>query len=211
MYILELENDYFNNRGSEVLNLFMWAVSKYNDEAIQFKMKNDPFNMLFIYNNGKLFAKMDTEKNNKINEIFEVASIKHIERLLTSIEHNYTGIKLESGDMTLEEWIFNNLTEVYFLVGLETIAETQNANIFELTGRECNVEEVEGQQSCINDCIGVLEWCYQSAIALNNPSKEVVQALRLVTDYVQDEEVTESDFEKLKSTLMELKNANKTM
>ncbi|MBA6432795.1 hypothetical protein, partial [Pseudomonas aeruginosa] len=42
---------------------------------------------------------------------------------------------------------------------------------------------------------------------LNNPSKEVVSGLKLITEYVQNENANEQDFEQLESELNRLKSS----
>nr|MDK7245830.1 pathogenicity island protein [Staphylococcus lugdunensis] len=62
-----------------------------------------------------------------------------------------------------------------------------------------------GVQSSNADVIGNMEMLYQLATGINGPAPELVEGLKLVTEFVQDENATQDDYKALVSKLSELK------
>lgn len=209
MNLGQLEHNYFDNRASTVLKYFLIASRKAKGQPFSFTLENDPFEMLYYSYDDKLFAHIKTDNINKAREHFEIASIKHTEKLLKVIEDSYKGYDLHDGrhltlDQFLYEWIFE---DDYLLYGLETYATSKNKSIFDITDHDFNIDEVEGMQSSTNDVVGSITVAHELAIGLNNPSAELVEGLSLITEYMQNENATETDFKNLESELNKLKNS----
>lgn len=209
MNLGQLENDYFDNRASTVLRYFVAGESMAKGEPFSFTIKDDPFNMIYYSYESKLFAHVKVDNIEKIREHFGIASIKHTEKLLKVIEDSYKGYDLHDGrhltlNQFLYEWIFE---DDYLLYGLETYATSKNKSIFDMIGHDFNIDEVEGIQSSTNDVVGSIAVAHELAIGLNNPSAELVEGLSLITEYMQNENATETDFKNLESELNKLKNS----
>ena len=95
----------------------------------------------------------------------------------------------------------------YFMHGLETFAESNNTDMFTYIEGGLNVEELEGVQSSNADVIGNIEILYQLATGINEPASELVEGLKLVTEFVQDENATQDDYKALERNLSELKES----
>ena len=76
-----------------------------------------------------------------------------------------------------------------------------------IRGPLLNVEELEGVQSSNADVIGNIEILYQLATGINEPASELVEGLKLVTEFVQDENATQDDYKALERNLSELKES----
>lgn len=57
------------------------------------------------------------------------------------------------------------------------------------------------------DVIGNIEVLYQLATGINEPATELVEGLKLVTEFVQDENATQDDYKALERKLSELKSS----
>ena len=68
-------------------------------------------------------------------------------------------------------------------------------------------DTVEGIQSSNADVIGNIEMLYQLATGINEPATELVEGLKLVTAFVQDENATQDDYKTLERKLSELKES----
>ena len=55
--------------------------------------------------------------------------------------------------------------------------------------------------------IGNIEMLYQLATGINEPATELVEGLKLVTEFVQDEDATQDDYKVLERKLGELKES----
>ncbi|MCG2389744.1 pathogenicity island protein, partial [Staphylococcus epidermidis] len=93
----------------------------------------------------------------------------------------------------------------YFMYGLQTFAESNNTDMFEYMEKDFGVDELEGIQSSNADVIGNIEMLYQLATGINEPASELVEGLKLVTEFVQDENATQDDYKTLERKLSELK------
>ena len=91
------------------------------------------------------------------------------------------------------------------MYGLETFAESNNTDMFKYMEKDFGVEELEGIQSSNADVIGNMEMLYQLATGINEPATELVEGLKLVTEFVQDENATQDDYTALERKLSELK------
>ncbi len=57
----------------------------------------------------------------------------------------------------------------------------------------------------IPDVIANIEMLYQLATGINEPATELVEGLKLVTEFVQDENATQEDYTALERKLNDLK------
>lgn len=205
----QLDNSYFDNRASAVLTYFLIASRKAKGQPFSFTLENDPFEMVYYSYDEKLFAHIKVDNISTVREHFEIASINHTEKLLKVIEDSYKGYELHDGklltlDQFLYKWIFE---DEYLLYGLETYATSKNKSIFDMVGHNFDIDEVEGIQSSTNDVIGSITVAHELATGLNNPSKEVISGLKLITEYVQNENANEQDFKQLENELNRLKSS----
>ena len=93
----------------------------------------------------------------------------------------------------------------YFMYGLETFAESNNTDMFKYMEKDFGVEELEGIQSSNADVIGNMEMLYQLDTGINDPAPELVEGLKLITEFVQDENATQDDYKTLEHKLSDLK------
>ena len=144
-----------------------------------------------------------------MRKTFEIASEKHTEKLIESIEGYYAGYDLHDGthdtisDM-MASFMFDN---DYFMYGLETYAESNNSDVFEYLENGFDTDTLEGIQSTNTDVVANIEVLYQLATGINEPASELVEGLKLVTAFVQDENATLDDYKALERKLSELKSS----
>lgn len=77
--------------------------------------------------------------------------------------------------------------------------------MFDYMSKDFNIDELEGVQSSNADVIGNMEMLYQLATGINEPATELVEGLKFVTEFVQDENATQDDYTALERKLSELK------
>ncbi|MCW1257748.1 pathogenicity island protein, partial [Staphylococcus aureus] len=68
-----------------------------------------------------------------------------------------------------------------------------------------DTDTLEGIQSSNTDVIANIEMLYQLATGINEPAPELVEGLKLVTEFVQDENATQEDYKALERKLNDLK------
>lgn len=203
---VEIIANEFETRAATLLRYFTGLCESSHKMPIAFKIYNDPFNTVYLVSKGKMYAHV-LIKDCEVRKTFEIASEKHTEKLIESIEGHYTGYDLHDGthdtisDM-MASFMFDN---EYFMYGLETFAESNNTDMFEYMEKDFGVEELEGIQSSNADVIGNMEMLYQLATGINEPAIELVEGLKLVTEFVQDENATQDDYTALERKLSELK------
>ena len=203
---IEIIANQFETRAATLLRYYTGLLESSRDNHFAFKIYNDPFDMVYVMMNGKLFGHVYI-KDCKVRQSFELASPKHTEGLIRSIEGHYAGYEIPDGthdtisDM-MASFMFDN---DYFMYGLETFAESNNTDMFEYMEKDFGVEELEGIQSSNADVIGNMEMLYQLATGINEPATELVEGLKLVTEFVQDENATQEDYKALERKLSELK------
>jgi len=203
---VEIIANEFETRAATLLRYFTGLCESSHKMPIAFKIYNDPFNTVYLVSKGKMYAHV-LIKDCEVRKTFEIASEKHTEKLIESIEGHYTGYDLHDGthdtisDM-MASFMFDN---EYFMYGLETFAESNNTDMFEYMEKDFGVEELEGIQSSNADVIGNMEMLYQLATGINEPATELVEGLKLVTEFVQDENATQDDYTALERKLSELK------
>lgn len=203
---VEIIANQFETRAATLLRYYTGLLESGRDNHFAFKIYNDAFDMVYVMMNGKLFGHVYIKGCNA-RKAFELASPKHTEGLIRSIEGHYAGYEIPDGthdtisDM-MASFIFDN---EYFMYGLETFAESNNSDMFEYMEKDFGVEELEGVQSSNDDVIGNIEVLYQLATGINEPATELVDGLKLVTEFVQDENATQDDYKALERKLSELK------
>ena len=205
---IEIIANQFETRAATLLRYYTGLLESSRASHFAFKIYNDPFDMVYVMMNGKLFGHVYI-KDCKVRKSFELASPKHTEGFIRSIEGHYAGYEISDGthdtisDM-MASFMFDN---DYFMYGLETFAESNNTDMFEYMEKDFGVEELEGIQSSNADVIGNMEMLYQLATGINEPATELVEGLKLVTEFVQDENATQDDYKALERKLSELKSS----
>lgn len=203
---IEIIANQFETRAGTLLRYYTGLLESSRDNNFAFKIYNDPFDVVYIVMRGKLFVHVYI-KDCKVRQSFELASPKHTEGLIRSIEGHYTGYELHDGTtLSISDMMAKSLFEdEYFMYGLETFAESNNTDMFEYMEGGVNVEELEGVQSSNADVIGNIVVLYQLAAGINEPAQELVEGLKLVTEFVQDEKATQEDYKALERKLNDLK------
>ncbi|PTF68911.1 pathogenicity island protein [Staphylococcus chromogenes] len=203
---IEIIANQFETRTGTLLRYYTGLLESSRDNHFAFKIYNDPFDVVYIVMRGKLFGHVYI-KDCKVRQSFELASPKHTEGLIRSIEGHYTGYELHDGTtLSVSDMMAKSLFEdEYFMYGLETFVESNNTDMFEYMEGGVNVEELEGVQSSNADVIGSIEVLYQLAAGINEPAQELVEGLKLVTEFVQDEKATQEDYKVLERKLNDLK------
>lgn len=203
---VEIIANQFETRAGTLLRYYTGLLESSRNNHFAFKIYNDPFDVVYIVMRGKLFGHVYI-KDCKVRQSFELASPKHTEGLIRSIEGHYTGYELHDGTtLSISDMMAKSLFEdEYFMYGLETFVESNNTDMFEYMEGGVNVEELEGVQSSNADVIGNIEVLYQLATGINEPAHELVEGLKLVTEFVQDEKATQEDYKALERKLNDLK------
>ncbi|UXT87375.1 pathogenicity island protein [Staphylococcus aureus] len=203
---IEIIANQFETRAGTLLRYYTGLLESSRDNNFAFKIYNDPFDVVYIVMRGKLFGHVYI-KDCKVRQSFELASPKHTEGLIRSIEGHYTGYELHDGTtLSISDMMAKSLFEdEYFMYGLETFAKSNNTDMFEYLECGVNIEELEGVQSSNADVIGNIVVLYQLATGINEPAQELVEGLKLVTEFVQDEKATQDDYKALERRLNDLK------
>ncbi|UVD88588.1 MAG: pathogenicity island protein [Staphylococcus haemolyticus] len=205
---IEIIANQFETRAGTLLRYYTGLLESSRESHFAFKIYNDPFDMVYVMMKGKLYGHVYIQDCN-VRQSFELASPKHTEGLIRSIEGHYAGYEIAEGthdtisDM-MSSFMFDN---EYFMYGLETFAESNNTDMFEYMEKDFGVEELEGIQSSNADVIGNMEVLYQLATGINEPATELVEGLKLITEFVQDEKATQEDYKALERKLSELKES----
>lgn len=205
---VEIIANQFETRAGTLLRYYTGLLESSRETPFGFKIYNDPFDMVYVVMNGNLYGHIYIKDCN-VRKAFELASPKHTEKLIESIDGHYAGYDIEDdkhisiSDM-MASFMFDN---DYFMYGLETFAESNNTDMFEYMEKDFGVDELEGIQSSNADVIGNIEMLYQLATGINEPATELVEGLKLVTEFVQDEHATQDDYKVLERKLSELKES----
>lgn len=205
---VEIIANEFETRAATLLRYFTGLCESSYKLPFAFKIYNDPFNTVYLVSKGKMYAHV-LIKDCEVRKTFEIASEKHTEKLIESIEGYYAGYDLYDGshatvsDM-MAEFMFDN---DYFMYGLETFAESNNSDMFDYMSRDFNIDELEGVQSSNTDVIGNIEMLYQLATGINEPAPELVEGLKIITEFIQNEQANEVDSKVLIERLNELKHS----
>lgn len=205
---IEIIANQFETRAATLLRYYTGLLESSRKTAFGFKIYNDPFDMVYVVMEGNLYGHIYIQDCN-VRKAFELASYKHTEGLIRSIEGHYTGYDIEDDKhISISDMMASQLFEnEYFMHGLETFAESNNTDMFTYIEGGLNVEELEGVQSSNADVIGNIEILYQLATGINEPAQELVEGLKLVTAFVQDENATQDDYKTLERKLSELKES----
>ncbi|MCG9799946.1 pathogenicity island protein [Staphylococcus argenteus] len=205
---IEIIPNQFETRAGTLLRYYTGLLESSRNTPFGFKIYNDPFDMVYVVMEGNLYGHIYIKDCN-VRKAFELTSPKHTEGLIRSIEGHYAGYDIEDdkhisiSDM-MASFMFDN---DYFMYGLETFAKSNNTDMFEYMEKDFGVEELEGIQSSNADVIGNMEMLYQLATGINEPATELVEGLKLVTEFVQDENATQDDYKALERKLSELKES----
>ncbi len=205
---VEIIANEFETRAATLLRYFTGLCESSYKVPFAFKIYNDPFNTVYLVSKGKMYAHV-LIKDCEVRKTFEIASEKHTEKLIESIEGYYAGYELHDGthdtisDM-MAEFMFDN---DYFMYGLETFAESNNSDMFDYMSRDFNIAELEDVQSSNADVIGNMEMLYQLATGINEPAPELVEGLKIITEFIQNEQANRKDYLALELKLKGLKNS----
>ncbi|EVT08933.1 pathogenicity island protein [Staphylococcus aureus] len=196
----------FETRAGTLLRYYTGLLESSRETHFAFKIYNDPFDMVYVMMNSKLFGHVYI-KDCKVRQSFELASPKHTEGLIRSIEGHYVGYELHDGKhLSISDMMASHLFEdEYFMYGLQTYAESNNSDVFEYLENGFDTDTLEGIQSSNTDVIANIEMLYQLATGINEPAPELVEGLKLVTEFVQDENATQEDYKALERKLNDLK------
>ncbi|MGG7084126.1 pathogenicity island protein, partial [Staphylococcus aureus] len=82
---------------------------------------------------------------------------------------------------------------------------SNNSDVFEYLENGFDTDTLEGIQSSNTDVIANIEMLYQLATGINEPAPELVEGLKLVTEFVQDENATQENYKALERKLNDLK------
>ena len=205
---VEIIANEFETRAATLLRYFTGLCESSYKVPFAFKIYNDPFNVVYLVSKGKMYAHV-LIKDCEVRKTFEIASEKHTEKLIESIEGHYAGYEIPDGtndtisDM-MASFMFNN---EYFMYGLETFAESNNSDMFDYMSRDFNIAELEDVQSSNADVIGNMEALYQLATGINEPAPELVEGLKIITEFIQNEQANRKDYLALELKLKGLKNS----
>ncbi|WP_126835029.1 pathogenicity island protein, partial [Staphylococcus aureus] len=196
----------FETRAGTLLRYYTGLLESSRETHFAFKIYNDPFDMVYVMMKGKLYGHVYI-KDCKVRQSFELASPKHTEGLIRSIEGHYVGYELHDGKhLSISDMMASHLFEdEYFMYGLQTYAESNNSDVFEYLENGFDTDTLEGIQSSNTDVIANIEMLYQLATGINEPAPELVEGLKLVTEFVQDENATQEDYKALERKLNDLK------
>ena len=198
----------FETRAGTLLRYYTGLLEHSKVQPCCFKLYNDPFDIVYVMMNGKLFGHVYIQDCN-VRQSFELATPKHTEGLIRSIEGHYTGYEIEDDKhISISDMMASQLFEdEYFMYGLETYAESNNSDVFEYLENGFDTDTLEGIQSTNTDVVANIEVLYQLATGINEPASELVEGLKLVTAFVQDENATLDDYKALERKLSELKSS----
>ncbi|HFN8801806.1 TPA: pathogenicity island protein [Staphylococcus aureus] len=196
----------FETRAGTLLRYYTGLLESSRETHFAFKIYNDPFDMVYVMMKGKLYGHVYIQ-DCKVRQSFELASPKITEGLIRSIERHYGGYELHDGkQLSISDMMASQLFEdEYFMYGLQTYAESNNSDVFEYLENGFDTDTLEGIQSSNTDVISNIEMLYQIATGINEPEPELVEGLRLVTEFVQDENATQEDYKALERKLNDLK------
>lgn len=205
---IEIIANQFETRAGTLLRYYTGLLESSRKTPFGFKIYNDPFDMVYVVMEGNLYGHIYI-KNCNVRKAFELASPKHTEGLIRSIEGHYAGYDVDDDrHISISDMMVSRLFEdEYFLYGLQTFAESNNSDVFEYMEKGFDAGSVEGVQSSNADVIGNIELMYQLATGINEPATELVEGLKLVTEFVQDENATQDDYKALERKLSELKES----
>ncbi|MCH9582429.1 pathogenicity island protein [Staphylococcus epidermidis] len=205
---IEIIANQFETRAATLLRYYTGLLESSRKTAFGFKIYNDPFDMVYVVMEGNLYGHIYIQDCN-VRKAFELASYKHTEGLIRSIEGHYTGYDIEDDKhISISDMMASQLFEnEYFMYGLQTFSESNNTDMFTYIEGGLNVEELEGVQSSNADVIGNIEVLYQLATGINEPATELVEGLKLVTAFVQDENAAQEDYKALERKLSGLKES----
>lgn len=177
----------FNNRALELVRNFVIIDRELEEgQSYTFNLSDDPFEMIFLVNNGHLFTVVNIHATQGQQSMYEIASIDHIERLLYMADGN----KTQSEHIQLFKEL---LQDEYFLFLLE---EYLTRDIYSVS-----TDEMETIQSGNADLKGHIEQLHICATAINTHDKKLVKAMKDLIILVNSDETQEEDFKEFKKTV----------
>ncbi|KAA9273391.1 pathogenicity island protein [Staphylococcus epidermidis] len=205
---IEIIANQFETRAGTLLRYYTGLLESSRETPFGFKIYNDPFDMMYVVMEGNLYGHIYIKDCN-VRKAFELASPKHTEGLIRSVEGYYNGFEIhDDKTLSISDMMADNLfNDEFFMYGLQTYAESNNSDVFDYMEKGFDSDTVEGIQSSNADVIGNIEMLYQLATGINEPATELVEGLKLVTAFVQDENATQDDYKTLERKLSELKES----
>ena len=85
---VEIITNQFETRAGTLLRAFSGLSESSYKAPYVFKIYNDPFNTVYLISKGKMYAHV-LIKDCEVRKTFEIASVKHTEKLIESIEGHY--------------------------------------------------------------------------------------------------------------------------
>ena len=82
---VEIIANEFETRAATLLRYFTGLCESSYKVPFAFKIYNDPFNVVYLVSKGKMYAHV-LIKDCEVRKTFEIASEKHTEKLIESIE-----------------------------------------------------------------------------------------------------------------------------
>ena len=175
---VEIIANQFETRAATLLRYFTGLCESSYKLPFAFKIYNDPFNTVYLVSKGKMYAHV-------LIKDCEVRKHDTISDMMAS-------------------FMFDN---EYLMYGLETFAESNNSDMFDYMSTAFNIDELEVVQSSNADVIGNMEALYQLATGINEPAPELVEGLKIITEFIQNEKADEDDSKVLIERLNELKHS----
>ena len=173
---IEIIANQFETRAGTLLRYYTGLLENSRETPFGFKIYNDPFDMVYVVMNGNLYGHIYIKDCN-VRKAFELASPKHTEGLIRSIDGYYAGYELhDDKTLSISDMMADNLFNDEFLcMGYKL---TQNLIIVmcsTIWKKAFDSDTVEGIQSSNADVIGNIEMLYQLATGINEPATELVE------------------------------------
>ena len=155
---IETIDNQFDTRAGTLLRYYTGLLERSRNKHVAFKINDDPFDVVYIMMKGKLYGHVYI-KDCKVRQSFLLASPKHTEGLIRSIQGHYAGYELHDGQVVsisdmMAELLFDN---DYFMYGLEAFEESHNTDVFEYMERAIKTDQLDGTLSSNADEIVNLE------------------------------------------------------
>ena len=87
---IEIIANQFETRAGTLLRYYTGLLESSRETPFGFKIYNDPFDMVYVVMNGNLYGHIYIKDCN-VRKAFELASPKHTEGLIRSIDGYYAG------------------------------------------------------------------------------------------------------------------------
>ncbi|RRJ41071.1 pathogenicity island protein, partial [Pseudomonas aeruginosa] len=116
---IEIIANQFETRAGTLLRYYTGLLESSKKTPFGFKIYNDPFDMVYVVMEGNLYGHIYIKDCN-VRKAFELASPKHTEGLIRSIEGHYAGYDVDDDrHISISDMMASRLFEdEYFLYGL---------------------------------------------------------------------------------------------